>query len=127
MSPKKNFCWKTQPPWFDISILKLIRERECLSRLFRNTGDSNVLRDFKIVCNNVTQSIRSARSSYFNVSLQRNKNNPRKFWRIIKDLLNKSDSTVYDGEFINPSSEISVPVEDVSMFLKDFLQMLAHV
>ena len=98
----------------------LIRERERLSRVFRNTGDTQVLRDFKISRNKVTQSIRSARSTYINLSLHRNKNNPRKFWRIIKDLINKSDGTVYYGEFVDPMSGISVPVDNVSMFFNDY-------
>ena len=117
---KKIYVRKTQPPWFDISILRLIRERERLSRLFRNTGDSDILRDFKVAQNKVTQSIRNARSSYINISLHRNKNNPRKFWRIIKDLLNKSDATIYHGEFIDPSSGLLVPTENISMFLNDY-------
>ena len=117
---KKVYSRKVQPPWFQNSILKLIRERERLSRLFRNTGDSDVLRDFKIVRNKVTQSIRTARSSYINISLHRNKNNPRKFWRIIKDLQNKSDGVVYHGDFKEPLTGFSVPIDNVSMFLNDY-------
>ena len=45
---KKIFVRKHQPPWFSKTIIALIRNRERLSRLFRNTGDSDVLREFKI-------------------------------------------------------------------------------
>ena len=61
---KKIYIRKRQPPWFDNSLIRLIRERERLSRLFRNTGDGDVLREFKISRNTVTQAIRDARSSY---------------------------------------------------------------
>ena len=89
---KKIYVRKCQPPWFHKHLLVLIRERERLSRLFRNTGDSDVLRKFKISRNLVTEAIRDARSSYIRLSLHRNSDNPRKFWRLINQLHNnKSD------------------------------------
>ena len=117
---KKMFVSKKQPPWLTKDIYRMIRDRERLSRLFRNTGDSDVLRRFKIVRNKVTQSIRDARSAYINLSLVRNKNNPRKFWRIITGICQSSDHVEYDGDFIDPLTGIMVPLDNVSMFLNGY-------
>ena len=117
---KKIFVRKKQPAWFSNDLRKLITERERLSRLFRNTGDIDILRKFKTARNTVTQAIRDARSSYIVSSLYLNKNNPRKFWRLISDLLNKKVGTVYDGSFVDPDTDLIVPIEDVSMFLNNY-------
>ena len=70
---KKIYVKKTQPSWFDNNIAGLIRDRERFSRLFRNTGNCDVLGRLKIIRNSVTQAVRDARSSYINISLNRNK------------------------------------------------------
>ena len=93
---------------------------ERLSRLFRNTGDSDIFRQFKIARNKVTQAIREARSTFISTSLFTNKNNPRKFWRIISDIINKKEGALYDGNFIDPDSDVVVPIEEVSMFLNEY-------
>ena len=94
---KKSVC-KQDVIWFHNDLYKLIKERETLSRLFRNTADGDVLRDFKIARNKATQAMCDARSSYIAIKVS-NKSNPRKFWRLINDLQNKSESTVYDDDF----------------------------
>ena len=108
---KRIFVRKSQPPWFNNTISKLIRDRVRLARLFRNTGDSDVLRNLKIVRNNVTQAVREARSKYMNILLSRNKNNPRKFWRIINSFYANTESAGYDGQFIDPLSGVHVPID----------------
>ena len=95
-----------------------MRGKNC--RLFRNTGDSDVLRQFKIMRNRVTQSIREARNSFINMTLHRNKNNPRKFWRVINGNYSSSETVDYDGEFIDPVSVIVIPVDTISLFLNDY-------
>ena len=117
---KRIFVSKKQPPWLTKDIFRLMNDRERLSRLFRNTGDSDVLRQFKVARNMVTQSIREARNSYINMTLMRNKNNPRKFWRIISGIYSSNENVEYDGEFIDPVSGIPVPVDSVSLFLNDY-------
>ena len=110
---KKIYVRKSQPPWFNNNISKLIRDREVLSRLFRNTGDSDVLRELKIVRNRVTEAVREARGSYITLSLSHNKKNPRIFWRIINSFYVNKESSEYDGHFVNPETGIDVPTENV--------------
>ena len=117
---KKIFVRKRQPPWIDGFIFKLIRDRERLSRLFRNTGDSDVLREFKIVRNKVTESIRKARSVYINLALTRNKNDPRKFWRMVNSLYNNTATSTYDGSFVDPMTGIDIPSQAIPSFLNDY-------
>ena len=117
---KKIYVRKAQPPWFDNSIVRRICDRERLSRLFRNTGSSDVLRELKIVRNSVTQAVCNARSSYINISLNRNKKDPRKFWRIINSFVANSEDTLYDGLFIDPTTGLTVPMENVAVFLNDY-------
>ena len=69
---KQIFVRKRQPPWFDNLLYRLLHDRERLSRLFRNTGDTDVLRELKIVCNRITEAVRKARSTYINLTLNRN-------------------------------------------------------
>ena len=117
---KRIFVRKRQPPWFDNLLYRLLRDRERLSRLFRNTGDTDVLREFKIVRNRVTEAVRKARSTYINLTLNRNKNDPRKFWRIIKSLYNNRETTEYDGGFIDPLNGLNVPVDTIAVFLNNY-------
>ena len=117
---KKIYVRKRQPPWLDNSIYRLFRERERLSRMFRNTGDSDVLREFKIVRNKTTQAVRNARRDFINVALNRNKNDPRKFWRIINSLYNSTEVSIYDGGFTDPFNGLCVPIDNISDFLNDY-------
>ena len=117
---KKIFVRKTQPPWFDNSISKLIKDRVVLSRLFRNTGDSEVLRELKIVRNKVTEAVRRAHDTYINISLSRNRNNPRKFWRIINSFYTSKENSRYDGHFFDPDTGVVVPTDSISIFLNDY-------
>ena len=68
----------------------------------------------------VTQSVRDARSTYVNISLSRNKTNPRKFWSIINSFFANSEDSVYDGHFTDPLSGLTVPIDTVSIFLDDY-------
>ena len=70
--------------------------------------------------NHVTQAIRDARSTYINMTLSRNKNNPRKFWRIINALCKNTDRLDYDGDFVDPATGVTVPTDTISLFLNDY-------
>ena len=73
-----------------------------------------------MIRNKVTQTIRDARSAYIDMTLVRNKNNPRKFWRIISELVSSSVKIEYDGDFIDPDTDIIVPLDTVALFLNDY-------
>ena len=120
-------------PWLTPEIYRMMRERDRLIRLFRHTPHNNLWIEARRNRNRVNSLMYRAKSDYIKLQLNNNSNNPNKFWRVIKNLIDITTTVLfYDYEsqdyvvrgseanylnnyFINIVRNLNIPPNDESM------------
>ena len=74
-------------PWLDGDILKLMRQRDCASKLAKRSGSQDDWNAYKKLRNITTEKIRSRKSEYFKSTIEENKGNSSILWKKLKDVL----------------------------------------
>ncbi|KAI5725563.1 hypothetical protein M8J77_017066 [Diaphorina citri] len=90
----KNYTNRLTPikPWMTQALLRSIRNRDRLARLTKRNPDNIRLHDYyKRVRNIVSKSIRTARDLDIKRNLDENKDDKRKLWTVIHDVINKTN------------------------------------
>ena len=95
-------------PWLDATIYKAMRERDAFMSLFRRTGYSLYLEIAHQCRNRVNGLIYKAKSEYIKVQLNQNSRNPKKFWRVIKGLINKTTDSLLNARFVDPNTGVEI-------------------
>ena len=75
-----------QNPWIDNAIVKLMHRRDYLKRKAVSTKNSQLWKAYKLIRNKITATIRRAKKEYYHSSIEENKGNPSKLWRILGKL-----------------------------------------
>ena len=79
------------PPWITHDIVEAINDRnQCYNLARHDNSDFNV-RNARMQRNRVNKLINSTKSTYIKDTLEANKDNPKKFWRILNSTLLKGD------------------------------------
>ena len=107
-------------PWITPEIYKAMRERDNLIQMFKRTGHEDYLKFARRSRNHVNGLIRKAKSEYIQRQLIVNERNPKKFWRIIKGLLNGNKDCTANARFIDQISKIPVLKGQEAVFLNDY-------
>ena len=118
---------KESTSWLTPEIFNKIQEKKNFVKQYKQTGDSDLLREIRILRNNLNSEIDKAKSQYIISNLQRTSKNPKKFWRIINDFIkpdNSPDAT--NIKFINSDSGNPVDDRDVPNFLNNFFAIVAE-
>ena len=121
MCPFKRVYVRSQKtPWITNDIIHYINERTKFIKLFRKTGSLHFFELSKFLRNKVNTLIRKAKSKYIQDNLFRNKENPKKFWRILRTVFNGEKGKAQDMEFIHPETQQRVIRENTANFLNDY-------
>ena len=86
---KGHYC-----PWLTPGIKKLMNERDMQLRKARRTNKESDWSDYKRRKNACTNAIRSAKNRYHKELINENVNNPRQFWKNIKEVIPKNGSKI---------------------------------
>ena len=123
---KKVFARKTVTPWLSQEIYSAIREKKILVKKYRQTRNQDDLRKMKITRNNLNTMIERTKRNFIKNSLKRNTKNPKKFWRIINNMIkNETTMSIFDIEFRNLETNIPVSKDDVPDFLNAYFAQIA--
>ena len=88
MCPYKNICVREhKTPWFTNEIYECIRKRAEYVYLFRKSQNKDMFEISKYFRNKCNRLIREAKSNFIKTNLDTNRNNPKKFWRILNSIL----------------------------------------
>ena len=79
-------------PWLTPAIYALIREKKALVKLYKTTKDPATLTLLRIKRNQVNNMIEKSKTEYITNSLNSTVDKPKKFWKLIKKLIDKDDS-----------------------------------
>ena len=106
-------------PWITNDIIRIINERSKFVNLFRKTGSPHFFELSKYLRNKVTTLVRRAKAIYIQENLIRNKENPKKFWRILQTVFNGEKGQTVEMEFQNPVTKQKITRENTPNFLND--------
>ena len=95
-------------PWLTSDVKKHMNERDMLLRKARRTCKEVDWSNYKRKKNFCTNTIRSAKAQYHKNMLTENANNPRNFWKCIKNVIpNKSTGNTTSAPFLKDDSPIN--------------------
>ena len=80
---------QNSPPWITHDILEAINDRNLLFKLARSDNSELNIKNARSQGNRVNNLINSSKSTYIKDTLEANRDNPKKFWRILNDTLLK--------------------------------------
>ena len=127
MSPyKKVNTRKKTTPWLTQEIFKAMREKKILIKRYKLSRDNDLLRQLRIKRNEVNSMIDRAKTEFITTSLNRTVSNPKKFWKLIKCLIDKDDiADITSYSFRNQHAD---PVEksDIPDFLNNYFVNIAE-
>ena len=107
----KNTVKHAPSPWIIPRIRNMIHERDRTKK--RAEKDRSLWPKYKRLRNKVTSELRRVIESYFCNLIDENSNNPKKVWKTINKVLNKSlcsttpRSVMYDGQYIENQKGIA--------------------
>ena len=112
--------------WINNDIFRAIRTRKFYVSLFKTTRLNNYLLLSHVWRNKVNTMINNAKSVYIKSQLERNANNPKKFWRVINSFLD--NETVEHGNitFKDMNSGENVEKGNEPTFLNNYFVNIAE-
>ena len=106
MCPFKKFKQRERiTPWIGPDIYRAMHARDFYMKLFRITRCNKYLDESRRCRNRVNSLIYRAKADYIKTQLCRNNKNPKKFWRIIKDLLDPKVDKTGSARFVQGNGE----------------------
>ena len=121
MCPLKRFKQREfVTPWLNAEIYQMMRKRDRYIRLFRSTGNSCYLQWALLSRNIVNSKIAKAKSSYIKNQLRSIQKNPKKFWRIIQNIIAPKYDILPGQRFFDVKTNNFVNVGDEPDFLNSF-------
>ena len=121
MCPFKRFRQREKlTPWLTPEIYRAMRTRDQYIRLFRATGESNYLKWARISRNKVNAMIYKAKSRYIRTQLRANEKNPKKFWRIIHNILSPKPDLLSSQRFVDRNTNELVNIGEEPDFLNQY-------
>lgn len=106
-------------PWIDADLLNLFKQRDKAWDKYRRSKDPVDGAVYKQLRNACTTKTRNAKSNYYKNSLSNSLNNPKKFWKSLNALLNKSTKTTPTKIIVN-DEVISDPSAVTNAFNQHF-------
>ena len=121
MCPLKRFKQREKiTPWIGPEIYRAMRERDLYIKLFRITRNNIYLVEARRSRNKVNSLIHRAKSDFIKTQLRQTARNPKKFWCIIKDLLNCRDDVTGNARFIDQNTNEYVEIGSEANFLNEY-------
>ena len=80
------------PPWITQEIVEAINDRNRLFKLARTDNSNEKITNARMQRNRVNILINNSKSAYIKETLDNNKDNPKRFWRILNDSLLKGNN-----------------------------------
>ena len=86
-APQREIRIKNNTPdWFDAEILNAIIERDKLHRLFKRTRSTHDATQYRLARNKVHNLINNKKQNFVQNAIDKHKRDPKKLWKIIKNL-----------------------------------------
>ena len=121
MCPYKNVCLRDpKTPWINADVIKAINERKKYIRMYWKTKNQYIWEICKYLRNKCNGLIRNAKARYIKNNLARNTDDPKKFWKIINNLLKGPKREIVAHEFIDNNTGEVIKQDDICDFLNNY-------
>ena len=91
---------KNSPPWITHEIVEAINDRNCSFKQAYNNNTEVNIKNARVQRNRVNKLITSSKANYIKDTLDNNRDNPKKFWRILNENLLKGNKECSDIVFL---------------------------
>ena len=117
---KRVYIRSHKSPWITQEIIKYINDRTKFTKLFRKTGSPHFFELCKYLRNKVTTLVRKAKAVYIQENLHRNRENPKKFWRLLRTTFYGEKNCSTEMIFKDPQTHETIAREDAPNFLNEY-------
>lgn len=125
MCPIKEFkIRKDHPPWFKSELIELSANRDHLYSVGRRTRNNVLIKEANSLKNLIKHSLVNAKKSFYLAELNRNKNDSKKFWINMHNLLSEGSKANID-KIYDPESDRLVDGIDAADLLNEYYVTIA--
>lgn len=126
ISPIKEVRLKIRTePWMNSEILDLIRLRDQLLHQFKREQKQDLYSDYCKMRNKVQREVKKAKSNYFQVKIEENKNYPKKLWEHLKALGYSSKTKDHSQVVLNIDDELCFNASRIANYVNKFFTSVA--
>ena len=124
---KRVFARKEIVPWLTPEIYKALQDKKNSIKKYRDSKSSGDLTLAKIAQNKTNMLIEKAKRTFIKNSLKVNGKNPKKFWRIINNMIKNGNLVNIENiTFVNEDSHEPVLKSNVPDFFNSFFANIAE-
>ena len=121
MCPYKRVCLRDpKTPWINADVIKAFNERKKYMRIYWKSKNQFIWDICKYLRNRCNSLVRGAKALYIKNSLRRNADDPKKFWKLINNLLKGPKKEIVVHEFIDPANGDIIRQDDICDFLNNY-------
>ena len=113
----------TSLPYITMEIRQMIRQRDYLRKMANKTGSPYLRQAFQQIRNKVTYSIRKARADYYSKTIEENKGDLRKTWKVLKQPINKDEKSTVANQINRGGHVITEKQEILETFNEYFVSI----
>ena len=118
---------KKTTPWLTKDIFRQMREKKALIKLYKRNNDPELLKSIHIKRNRLNSLIEKSKTEFITTCLNKTVDNPKKFWKLIKGLIDKDDSVdITSYTFRDPDTDEPVLKKDTPEFLNKYFVNIAE-
>ena len=127
MCPYKKMNTRNKPtPWLTPEIFTLMKDKKTLIKKYKANKNEETLQMIRRARNKLNSAIDSAKGAFIEDSLRRNVKNPKKFWRVIKCLIDENDHADITSCIFRLNSGELVNKENTPDFLNEYFVNIAQ-
>jgi hypothetical protein len=120
---KTKIGYKTKHKWLTSALKTSIKRKNYLFHKMKRHPNANNIDNYKKYRNKLSKILREAERKYYNTQLEDNKQNVKRSWKILKDIINRKKTNNYpDSFFINNNK-----IDDLKKVTKAFNKYFTEV
>lgn len=100
---------KDSNSWYNGELMRLKQKRDKLYKKFCRTNNTRHWKKYTVARNRYSKSLKTTRSTHIQNNIERNKNNSKELWKILKKLMKSKDSlprTILFGDIEECSDDV---------------------
>ena len=121
LCPFKKFKVRShKPSWMDVQLLEQMKDRDYFykkAKRTQNTDDWNIAKHLR---NTVNANIRQAKANFIIQELELSKNDPKKFWRVIKGVFPSKQTKSKGSLSLNDDTNKPICKDEIPNYVNDY-------
>ena len=127
MCPYKTIHVRKVPtPWITPDIYKMIKEKRDLVKTYKTYSQQDILKQLRILRNKLNTRIDKAKASYIENKLHLYGKHPKRFWRIINDMIKQDSLSDVSNIDFKDSMGNNVSKENIPNLFNNFFETMAE-